>query len=688
MKSALEKRILIFALVVLTLTIAVNTGFNIESYRRDYRDGIILRCQSLGKGLDRSIEKVLALGLPLTEMEGINARCQEIVKSDPEITYCLVEAAQGGLLYSNDPSLQIGVGAKFIQGESNSAVVLMEFPNLGKVYDVTENIYGPDGRLVGRIRLGFPLEALDMRVANMFRRSLLVLGAALLVVFGVVVLFVKRDIVAPIRRLSSVAGEITSGNFRVSVPAMSSRDFEELGGALREMARSLQERDERIQEGYAELELANRELQQSYEYQERISAELGHSREMYRSLLEDAGDATLVTDEDDRIVLINKAAERFFNISRPETTGTNLFMVLERLHCGNVEEQFDLFQQIRRGVTQEGEVVFQRTGEHERIVGWLRGSPVVGPDGRKMVQTTIRDVTREREIKDNLEQATRDLKNLNQMKDSFLGMASHELKTPLTVIIGYSELILGDMAGKADKTVLAMVKYMADAAERLSSIVRDMVDVSMLDRKKMQLNKRDTDMNELIKMASREMEFFFQIRKQQMRLELTDNLPTVRCDPDRFIQVLTNLIGNAIKFTPDGGTVTVESRLTRNLREVRQTDEAEVVAIDSRPHSYLEVVVRDNGIGINEEDQVQIFDKFYEVGKIEEHFTGKVAFKGKGTGLGLAIVKGIVDMHAGAIWVESPGQDAETCPGSAFHVLLPLTLAETQESARYSTSPT
>lgn len=685
MKSALEKRILIFALVVLTVTIAVNTGFNIESYRRDYRDGIILRCQSLGQGLDRSIEKVLALGLPLRGMEGINARCQEIVRSDPEITYCLVEDAKGALLYSNDPSLQIGAGAEFI-GSEKGAAVLMNFPTLGQVYDVTEHVYGPDGQLAGRIRLGFPLEALDARVANMFRRSLLVLGAALLVVFGVVVLFVKRDIVAPIRRLSSAAGEITSGNFRVSIPPMSSRDFEELGGTLREMARTLQERDDRIQEGYAELEMANRELQQSYEYQERISAELGHSREMYRSLLEDAGDATLVTDEDDRIVLINKSAERFFNISRPETTGTNLFMVLERLHCTNIEEQFDLFQQIRRGATQEGEVVFQRVGDNQRVVGWLRGSPVVGPDGREMVQTTIRDVTREREIKDNLERATRELKSLNQMKDSFLGMASHELKTPLTVIIGYSELILGDMAGQADKTVLAMVKYISDAAERLSSIVRDMVDVSMLDRKKMQLNKRDTDVNDLIRTSAREMEFFFQIRKQTIRLELADNLPSVNCDPDRLVQVLSNLIGNAIKFTPDGGTVTIESNLTRNLRGVRQVA-TDVVAIDSTPHSYLEVVVRDNGIGIDEEEQIQIFDKFYEVGKIEEHFTGKVAFKGKGTGLGLAIVKGIVDMHAGAIWVESPGQNAETCPGSAFHVLLPLSPTVSTEVAPFPVLP-
>ena len=672
MKSALEKRILIFALVLLSITIAANTGFNIEGYRRDYRDSIVLRCHSLGMGLKSTVEKVLALGLPLDGMEGISARCQEIVRNDPEIAYCLVEDARGILLYSNDPSFLLTSGAVYISGETDS-VTLMEFPRLGTSYDVAENLYGPDGSLKGRIHLGFPLQVLDARVSSMLRRSLIVLLSALLVVFGVVALFVKRDIVAPIQKLSQVAEEIAAGNFRVGIPQMSSIDFERLGSSLRGMASSLQERDDRIQAGYAELELANRELQQSYEFQERISAELGHSREMYRSLLEDSGDATLVVDEDDRIALINKAAESFFGITRVETSGNNLFVVLERLQCDNIEEQYELFGQIRKGVALEAELNFIRPGDEQHTVGWLRGSPVVGPEGHKMVQATIRDITRDKQIKDNLEQLTSDLKNLNQMKDSFLGMASHELKTPLTVIIGYAELITGEMAGKVDKTVLAMVRYIADAAERLSSIVRDMLDVSSLDRKQMQLNKRDVNINDLLRTAAREMEFFFQVRKQTVRLELAEQLPAVKCDPDRMVQVFTNLIGNAVKFTPDGGEVILETRLTRALRGLAQHHSAPgVVAIDNRSHAYIEVVVRDTGIGIDEKDQVQIFEKFFEVGKIEEHFTGKMAFKGKGTGLGLTIVKGIIDMHAGSIWVESPGHDPQHYPGSAFHILLPL----------------
>ena len=252
----------------------------------------------------------------------------------------------------------------------------------------------------------------------------------------------------------------------MTVPALSTRDFNELGSALQEMANSLQDREEKLQLGYRELEEANKELQNFYERQEKISAELGRSREMYRSLLEDASDAILVSDEEDRLVLINKAAELFLGIRREQVEGRNLFSVLESLGSENLEQQYDMHQRVLLGEARETEIHFLHPTDHRRVIGWVRGSPVTGRDGKRMVQAIIRDVTRERETKENLEKSTRELERLSQMKDSFLGVASHELKTPLTVIIGYSELILGEMSAKVDGTVLTMVQYIADAAER------------------------------------------------------------------------------------------------------------------------------------------------------------------------------------------------------------------------------
>jgi hypothetical protein len=261
------------------------------------------------------------------------------------------------------------------------------------------------------------------------------------------------------------------------------------------------------------------------------------------------------------------------------------------------------------------------------------------------------------------------------MKDSFLGLASHELKTPLTVIMGYSELILSDMVGMVDKSVLEMVENIANAAGRLDSIIKDMVDVSMIDEKRLQLKIEEVNLNRLIEISVNELRFFFSLRKQEIDLRLDETIPIIKGDSYRLIQLLSNVLNNAIKFTPDGGTITVSTSAKYLLRS-KKPDESDhmppVVNIGKEHHLYVEVTVEDTGIGIDREEQVRIFEKFYEVGNIEEHSTGKVAFRGKGTGLGLAIAKGIVEMHGGDIWVESQGYNPDSCPGSVFHILLPL----------------
>ncbi len=674
MKSTLEKRILIFVFLILGLTIGINTALNIEGFRRDYRDGLLLRCQSVATELKASVEKVLALGLPLDELEGINARCQEIVGSDPEINYCLIENSVGQPLYSSDPSFHFFTGVQFLKAISDSTSLLMT-PRWGQIYDLTLPVFDASGNLAGRIRIGFPDSVLEARTAKALQRAFIIFGLAFLVIFGLVFLFTRRDLVGPIHRLCDVAKEIAAGNFKVVVPPMSTPDFSELGTALQEMAASLRQRDEQISESYRELEETNRELQLSYERQEQIGTELGRSREMYRSLLEDASDAILVSDDEDRLVLLNKAAEAFFGVSRHAVQGTNLFTFWEKLECENLDDQYEMHQSILLGNFHESEVRFTRPSDHTRLIAWGKGSPVVGRDGKRMTQMTYRDVTREREITENLERSTAELQRLNQMKDSFLGLASHELKTPLTVILGYSDLLLDEMADVVGAEALPMLQHIDDAANRLSNIVRDMVDVSMLDSHALRLREREVDINQVIRQALKEIEYFFTMRKQSHELRLAEHLPPIKCDPDRLVQVITNLVVNSIKFTPDGGRITVETRLTYHLKYMGERDEEENDTwrrIGRAPAPFVEILINDTGIGIDEADQVRVFEKFYEVGIIEEHSTGKVAFKGKGTGLGLTIVKGIVEMHGGEVWVESPGCDPDHFPGSTFHVLLPI----------------
>jgi signal transduction histidine kinase len=127
------------------------------------------------------------------------------------------------------------------------------------------------------------------------------------------------------------------------------------------------------------------------------------------------------------------------------------------------------------------------------------------------------------------------------------------------------------------------------------------------------------------------------------------------------------LIGNAIKFTPDGGLITISGR-TLEDRD------------DDQPQLFVELLFADSGIGIDPSDQKLIFEKFYRVGAVELHSTGSTKFKGAGPGLGLPIAKGVIQAHGGKIWVESPGHDESRLPGSIFHVLLPVSSPPVSES--------
>ena len=116
------------------------------------------------------------------------------------------------------------------------------------------------------------------------------------------------------------------------------------------------------------------------------------------------------------------------------------------------------------------------------------------------------------------------------------------------------------------------------------------------------------------------------------------------------MQALRNVINNAIKYTPDGGTITINGR---------------------KLPGFIEVIISDTGIGISPENQAVIFEKFGQLGRVELHSSGKTKFKGGGPGLGLPIARGILEAHGGSIWVESKGYDEFRCPGSTFHILLP-----------------
>lgn len=674
MKNTLEKRIILFSFIILFLTIAANSGMDVVGFRRDYIQALILRSQSLGASLRGSIEKVVGLGIDIRDIEGLSEKCRELVNSSPEIAYCVITDSEGNALFLNDPvyrALRFDIIKKSFTTRLDQSIHLIG--EGGTYYDTVTPVRSSDGKQVALVHIGFSQKVVDQKLEGIILRSVMVLGLFFLISFSLVVIFVKKSIVQPISALLGGVKKITEGNFDHRIDELSVYEFNELARNVNVMSEALGNREEEIKRNYQELENIHNDLHSSYLKLESLSLELEKSEELYKSLLEDASDAIVVVDENEIVKMVNKMAEEFFGHSSEEIVGLPLSRMLVLVKTQNIPIVYNFFQEVGKGRHVAEEIRFSRV-EGEQIVGLIHANTVtIGSE--RLVQAIIRDVTREREILFNLEKSAADLARLNKMKDSFLGIASHELKTPLTVIMGYAELILSDMSGKIDRNVSDMVQNISNAATRLDNIVKDMVDISLIDERRMRLKLDDVDVNRLVEDTMNELRFFVSMRKQKLVGELDESVPRIKGDSVRLMQLMSNVIGNAIKFTPDGGRITISTRAKYLLRS-KQAPVPElaqpVVNIGKEQHLYVEITISDTGIGIDMDDQLRIFDKFYEVGNIEEHSSGKVAFKARGAGLGLSIAKGIVEMHGGEIWVESPGYNPEQFPGSTFHILLPL----------------
>ena len=245
------------------------------------------------------------------------------------------------------------------------------------------------------------------------------------------------------------------------------------------------------------------------------------------------------------------------------------------------------------------------------------------------------------------------LQELDRRKSNFISVAAHELKTPLTLIEGYTTMMM-DIVDRShrDPNMINMLKGIETGTHRLRRIIDDMIDVSLLDNNLLELNFQPVSVNHLLKLLKNELEEPIAERGQSLVIREFEGWNSViRGDAARLHQALQNVATNAIKYTPDNGTITVGGRLLPG---------------------FVEITITDTGIGIPAEHQSMIFEKFGQLGRSDLHSSGKIKFKGGGPGLGLPIARGILEAHGGTIWVESEGHDEVKLPGSAFHILLPL----------------
>ena len=266
----------------------------------------------------------------------------------------------------------------------------------------------------------------------------------------------------------------------------------------------------------------------------------------------------------------------------------------------------------------------------------------------RMHMATVEEASRELTEKNRrLAQAVERLQEADRVKSNFLATVSHELRTPLTSVIGYSEMLLEGIAGELNDEQREYVRTVMEKGDQLLQLITGILDISRMEAGEMRLDKAPFDLDEVVSVALSTIAPHARRKKLVMSCKVPPALPLVLGDRDKIRQVLLNLLGNAVKFTPEGGKIEVAAQLSTLLPA---PDSARAVRVS----------VRDSGIGVPPEHQKRVFDPFFQVDNSSTREYG-------GTGLGLSIVKRLVEAHGGVVWV-----DSEAGKGSIFSFTIPL----------------
>ncbi len=263
------------------------------------------------------------------------------------------------------------------------------------------------------------------------------------------------------------------------------------------------------------------------------------------------------------------------------------------------------------------------------------GAQVTNAIANSILYEQALQLAEEREARARLDAENRELQRINEAKIQFLSMVSHELRTPLTSMMAYADIMKNNKLGNLVEKDITRLDVIRRNGRRLTLLIGDLLDVSRIESGALKLNPSEFDMNEMVSELYESFIPLIDSKKQTIRMELPDEGVGCFADRDRLGQVVSNLISNASKYSPESTEIVVNMHADQEM---------------------VHVSVQDNGIGISEEDQKQLFTSFFRADNKETRAES-------GTGLGLVIVKGIVEMHRGRIWIES-----EYGKGTTVHI--------------------
>jgi two-component system phosphate regulon sensor histidine kinase PhoR len=443
-----------------------------------------------------------------------------------------------------------------------------------------------DGRIVGALRLALPLSAVTASYATLHQVMLAGGAVTLLVALGIGV-FVAGRVTRPVVEMQSIARQMSQGSFLVRAPTRSTDEIGTLGRSLNVMAG-------RLREKIGDLE----------QEQAKVTA-----------ILDAMVEGVIAVDGQEHILLMNEKARAMFALGNARGEGKPFLEVIRNA------DLHEIFRAVHAG----GEVALRReielTTASPRILGVNAVRLSVGGDRSAAgpgVVMVLHDVTA--------------LRQLERVRTEFVANVSHELRTPLTAIQGYLETLLSG-ALEERENARRFLEIVLRHSERLGRLLNDLTDLSNIELGKVALRREPVRVDGVVASVIA----IIAPRAARAQVGVTSrvpaDLPEVWADRDRLAQVLINLVDNAVKYTPESGSVTVTARRVEG--------------------DTIEIAVTDTGIGIPPADLPRITERFYRVDKARSRELG-------GTGLGLAIVKHLVMAHGGELAIESEQERGTT----------------------------
>ena len=548
------------------------------------------------------LEKTLQPTLMDDDAEQLEVSVQTILSdfTGANILETQVMDEQGYIIGINDQTLQSLIGTKSTDRDVQQ-VILLDAPSSyqyvkedtnSRVLKIISPIYSTDntGTLIGVLVMESNIESV---YSQMSQTVSIFLNASIVAIIITIVLavIISRGLTRPISEMRRQTANIADGDYSGKVTVYGADELGELAETINDLSYKVKDAQETTES----------------------------ERQRLDSVLRHMTDGVLATDRRGKIIIINSRAMDLLSISQDRAIGQSIMKVLK------LGEKFTFRQLLE---TQDELILNIPTDDQDTI---LRGEFSVIQRESGFISglvCVLSDITEQEKVE--------------QERRSFVSNVSHELRTPLTSVKSYTESLI-DGAWEDKEIAPEFLKVISTETDRMIRMITDLLNLSRMDQGKQELNLEFVSINELVAHIIDRFEMVlkseqYRNKKYKIERDFTQRTLWVEIDQDKFIQVIDNIMNNAIKYSPDGG------KITCRLMET---------------HNSIVISITDEGLGIPRKDIGHVFDRFYRVDKARARSMG-------GTGLGLAISKEVVQLHGGKIWVTSVENK-----GSTFFISLP-----------------